>query len=203
MVLGIGASYQIKSEYQPLKELTLKYKPSNEVCATGGFDFRINKSSTLTGDVTGIFYWSDKLGGQYIFKSGNRIISDVTYKHYFGYDMLSASVIYRYIAIDQLKGSAAYVENEKLNPNQFYISVNYDQRISQIVTIGYGVYSSIYEKTASFYSGYTIIGANVSPQFKISNNVTIPLIIQFGLGRASNNPDLQNIEVGSGIKIGL
>ena len=202
-VLGIGISYQVKNEYQPLKDTTLKYKPSNEICGTGGFDIRLGKSSTLTGDITGIFYWSDKLGGQYVFKTGNRIIFDMIFKHYFGYNVLTGTLIYRNVAIDELKGNAAFVENEKLNPNQVYFSIGFNQRLSEIVTLGYGVYASVYEKSAASFSGYSIYGVNITPQFKVSQNVIIPVFLQFGMGNASGKPDLQNFIVATGIKIGI
>jgi hypothetical protein len=54
-VLGAGLSYQIRSEYQPMKLVNMDYAPSDEITATAGLDVKLDEVSSLTGDLTGIF----------------------------------------------------------------------------------------------------------------------------------------------------
>ena len=178
-VIGTGLSYQIKGEYQPLKENPAKYKPSNEISATAGFDMKINQTSTLTGDITGIFYGTDELDGEKIFSSGARIISDLMYRKYFGFDYLSIFALYRNIGLDELQGIYAVLNNEKVNPNQFYINLSYSQKLSSNVKLGYELFSTIFEKTVSFFSGYKLFGIGVNPEFMVSSNLRIPVFLKY------------------------
>ncbi|HSP87266.1 MAG TPA: hypothetical protein VLN45_03980 [Ignavibacteriaceae bacterium] len=198
-VIGTGLSYQIKGEYQPLDENPAKYNPSNEISATAGFDMKLDQSSTLTGDVTGIFYGSDQLDGEEIFSSGTRIITDLLYKKYFGFDYLSIFALYRNIALDELKGEFAVVDNEKINPNQFYLSLGYSQKLSAKVRMEYKIFTSIFEQTASFFSGYKIFGLSVNPEFIISSNLKIPVFLKYSIGVTSSESDLKNFELGAGL----
>jgi hypothetical protein len=198
-VIGTGLSYQIKGEYQPLDENPSKYNPSNEISATTGFDMKLDPTSTLTGDVTGIFYGSDELDDEEIFSSGTRIITDLLYKKYFGFDYLSVFALYRSIALDELEGVFAVVDNEKINPNQFYISLSYSQRLSPKVKLEYRLFSSIFEKTATFFSGYKIFGIGVNPEFIISPGFKIPVFMRYSVGITRSESDLKNFEIGAGL----
>jgi len=202
-VFGVGAAYQIKNEYQPLDSISDKYKPSNEISVTGGFDIKLSRTSTLTGDVTGIFYGSDKLAGNEVFSTGNRIVSHLLFRQYFDFNVLSFMALYRNVAIDKLKGLYAFIDNEKFTPNQFYLGFFFNQKFSSVFSFEYGVFSSFYEKTASIFSGYNLYGLSLSPEFRLSPIVTLPVLLKFAFGNADQKPDLQNFEIGSGIRIGL
>jgi len=198
-VIGTGLSYQIKGEYQPLEESSSNYNPSNEISVTAGFDMKLNETSTLTGDLTGIFYGSDELDGEKIFSSGTRLIANILYRKYSGFDYLSIFVLYRNIALDELEGIFAVLDNEKINPNQFFMSLSYSQRLSSQLRFEYRIFSSIFEKTASFFSGYKIFGISVNPEFIISSNLKIPLFLKYSVGITSSESDLQNFEIGAGL----
>jgi len=200
-VIGTGLSYQVKGEYQPLEDNPSKYNPSNEISATAGFDMKLDQTSTLTGDVTGIFYGSDELDGEKIFSSGTRLIADILYKKYFGFDYLSVFALYRNIALDELEGTFAVLDNEKINPNQFYMSLSYSQRLSSKLRFEYRIFSSIFEKTASFFSGYKIFGISVNPEFIISSSLKIPVFLKYSVGITSSESDLKNFEIGAGLAL--
>ena len=202
-VVGAGISYQIKNEYQPLDKPDEKYKPSNEISITAGFDFKLRESSTLTGDLIGVFYGSDKVDGQEVFATGNRLIANLNYKQYFGFNYLSFLLLYRNIALDELKGVTSLIENEKLNPNQLYINFSFNQKINPEFEMSYGLFGSFYEKTAAFYSGYNLFGLILIPQVKISENVKIPIYFKYASGSASDKPDIQNVQIGTGVNISL
>ncbi len=203
VVIGTGISYQVKSEYQPLSDSPVKYTPSNEVSVTAGLDLKMSETQTISGDVTGIFYGSDKVDGKDIFSSGNRIVVNVMYRQFFGFNFLSVYGLYRNVALDKLKGPYALLENEKITPNETYLGVLFSQRFSSQFSLGYGVFASFYEKTAGYFSGYTLYGANLSPEFMISPSVSLPLQLKYAIGNASGKTDLSNYEISVGIRFNL
>lgn len=203
VVGGLGLSYQLKSEYQPLAAISDKYTPSNELSLTAGLDIKLSETQTITGDFTGIFYGSDKLNGKEIFSSGNRLIFNSMYRQFFGFDFLSLYILYRNVALDQLKGEYAVLDNEKITPNQVYIGAGYNQRFNPSFTLGYGLFTSIYEKTAGYFSGYTIYGASLSPQFMLSPSVSIPVMLKYAVGSAKDKPDLSNYVISTGLRFNL
>lgn len=198
-VMGLGVSYQIKGEYQPLKAIPLKYNPSNEISATAGFDLKLNETSTLTGDLTGIFYGTDEISGVEVFSSGARIITNIRYRKFFGFDFLTLTALYRNIALDELQGVFAVLDNQKINPNQFYFNFSYAQRLSSDVTLEYSLFTSFYEKTAAFFSGYNIFGMGINPEFRVTPDLKIPLFLKYSVGLASSQADLKNFELGAGL----
>jgi hypothetical protein len=203
LVLGTGLSYQIKSKYQPLDTVSMKYQPSNEVSATAGFDYKFNEFSTLTTDITAVFYGSDKVDNVKIFSAGDRAVFSSVYKKFFGYNLLSVLLVYRFISSDKLAVNNPFIENEKFNPNQFYMGTVFTHRISGNVILKYGAALSLFEKTASPFSGYTLFNISLSPEFKLSPEIRIPVILSFASGSAKDKPGIKNYEIGAGIKISL
>ena len=203
VVIGTGISYQLKSEYQPLSDSPQKYTPSNEVSLTAGLDIKLSETQTITGDFTGIFYGSDKLDGKEIFSSGNRLIFNTMYRQFFGFNFLSVYLLYRDVALDKLEGVYAVLDNEKITPNQFYFGVSFNQRINSRFSLGYGIFTSTYEKTAAYFSGYTLYGLNLAPEFTFSPAVSIPVRLKYAFGSAKDKTDLTNFEISAGIKFNL
>ncbi len=219
-VIGLGLSYQIKTQYQPLQDYSGKYKPANEISATGGFDLKFPGTQTLTGDITGIFYGNDKMDGNDVFSSGSRTLIDLMYKKYFGYNRFSAMMFYSIVTekyFDQnifsdvnilnnltpvdVQLLYSLVNNVKLNPNQLYLRAAFDQRFSTGFSMGYGVFMSSFEKTISYFSGYTVFGLMVTPTIKFSPSVSIPFLFKYSTGSASNKPNVQNFTIGAGINL--
>jgi hypothetical protein len=203
LVIGVGVSYQLKSEYQPLADVSDKYTPSNEISLTAGLDIKLSETQTISGNFTGIFYGSDKLNGKEVFSSGNRMIFNAMYRQFFSFDYLMFYVLYRNVALDKLKGDYAVLDNEKITPNQVYLAASYNQRFNSSFSMGYGIFTSIYEKTAGYFSGYTLYGASLSPLFNISSLVSIPVYLKYAIGNADGKSELHNYEVSAGIKFSL
>jgi hypothetical protein len=187
VVIGAGVSYQLKSEYQPLADVGDKYTPSNEISLTAGLDIKLSETQTVSGDFTGIFYGSDQLNGNDIF----------------GFDNLTIYILYRDVAIAELKGAYAVLDKEKITPNQLYIGGNYNQRFTASFSMGYGLFTNIYEETAAYLSGYTLYGISLSPQFSVSPSVSIPVFLKYAIGNADGKSDLHNYVISGGIKVDL
>lgn len=203
VVIGAGLSYQLKSEYQPLKDLSDKYTPSNEVSLTAGLDIKLSETQTVSGDLTGIFYGSDKLNGEEVFSSGNRIVFTSMYRQFFGFDYIMVNLLYRNVALDQLKGQYAVYDNEKFTPNQVYLAASYNQRFNSSFSLGYGVFASIYEKTAAYFSGYKLYGLRLTPTFRLSSSVSIPIMLRYAIANADGKTDLSNYVISGGITFDL
>jgi len=62
LVLGLGASYQYKGDFKPLKGMSDDYNPGDEVLLTGGLDVRLDETTSLSADLIYINYIADKLG---------------------------------------------------------------------------------------------------------------------------------------------
>lgn len=206
-VIGFGTSYQIKTEYQPLSNFTEKYKPANEISFTGGLDIKLSNTQTLSGDVMSVFYGNDKINGKDVFSSGSRTVVDAVYKQYFGFNGLSVATLYSIVSEKYFEDNVfsnnvtSALESLKLNPNKFYIGVNFNQRVSPEYSFNYGIFTSIYEKTASFFSDYIVYGISVSPNFRISQQFNIPVIIKYSRGSASNKPDISSFTFGLGVNM--
>jgi hypothetical protein len=203
VVAGAGLSYQIKNEYQPLDSPAVKYSPSNELSLTAGFDIKLNETSTLTGDVTGIIYGSDKADGEEIFSSGSRIITSLLYRQYFGYNILSLHMMYRVIGLDELNDLSGLTETEKINPNQFYSGVFFRHRISSGFNLTYGLTGIFYEETSLHFSGYSMFGLSLSPEFRLSDQLQILIFLRYSFGNADNKPGLNSFEIGTGLRLSM
>jgi hypothetical protein len=206
-VAGLGVSYQLKTEYQPLSDFSEKYKPANEISFTGGLDIKLSDTQTLTGDIMSVFFGNDKINGNEVFSSGSMTVIDAVYKQYFGFNGLSAILLYSIVSEKYFEDNifsnsiTSAIESLKLNPNKFYIGVNFNQRFNSKYSLNYGIFTSIYEKTASFFSDYTVYGLNVSPNVKVSSQLSIPVILKYSMGSAPNKPDVSSFTFGAGINL--
>jgi hypothetical protein len=201
VVIGLGASYQIRGEYQPGANDPMKYHPSNEFLLTGGLDYLLTNNSSVSLDIMGIFYGSDKVNDQEIFSAGRRVIANLIYRYTFKYNLLYFIIHYRDQAIDELKGTLASSENEKVNPNLLSLSANYQQRISRIINLTYSASIRIFEQTASPFSGYTIYSLSLEPKFKLSSRVELPVILKYYNGTNEAKRKLSGFDTGIGLRL--
>ena len=199
---GVGFSYQIRGAYSPATNNN-KYQPSDEILLTAGLDYRLTNITTLSFDVTGIFYGSDRMDNEEIFAAGRRIIFNFLYQHYLGHNLISVFLQYRDQALDELKGVLAVSENEKVNPNHLSIIASYLQSFSRKFLLTYLVETRFYQKTASPFSGYDIYGISVEPVIRLSPQVEIPVTIKYLQGKNQDDNKLKGFEAGLGFRIWL
>lgn len=202
-VIGTGISYQIKNEYQPVSINPQKYQPSNEISVSAGVDIKLNETMTLAGDLTAIIYGKDKVDGKEIFSTGNRIIFNTLFRQYYGYHTLSFMLLYRAIGKGDYKDFNPLIESEKINPDHLYIGSVFNHRISSVTRISYGAAVNKYEKTDLFFSGYTFFELSLAPEFRVTRQIVIPLMLRYSIGSANEKPDLKNYELSTGIRIQL
>lgn len=64
VVLGLGASYQLRSGFRPFEDDEGVYSPANETLLTLGADFSLGAASALSLDATYALYGSDSFAGR-------------------------------------------------------------------------------------------------------------------------------------------
>ena len=83
LVLGIGASYNFKGEYEPINltpSANPKYNPGDEISTNLAFNYiTYSKSARLSMDVTATYFFKDKINDVIKYQSGSRAIGLISY----------------------------------------------------------------------------------------------------------------------------
>ncbi|MDD8019350.1 MAG: hypothetical protein PHP42_13340 [Bacteroidota bacterium] len=84
VVIGLGTSYSYKGKYEPITDAgsttKIEYDPGDEVSGNIGLDYiTFSKTARVSIDITGTYFFEDKLSGQKIFQSGSRIMGFFVY----------------------------------------------------------------------------------------------------------------------------
>ena len=201
VAIGLGASYQIKGKYNPIAGDNTVYKPSNELLLSGGLDFRINKKTTLSGDVIGIFYGKDKLNNTPVFSAGTRTIFNLIFRQYYGHNNLVVFLRYRRSAVDELMNVENIISTEKINPNSFMSFINFRHYISRRLFLLYSIEGRFYQKTAAPFSGYEVYGIGISPNIYLSSNIILPVTLKYYIGNSEGLPSIHGFESSLGLSV--
>ena len=198
--LGFGASYQARGEYEPFKDDSSTYKPSDEILITAGADFSMNNSNTLSFDLTAMFYGSDKINDKELFDSGDRILFTGLYTQYFGLNALHVLAGYRHRMLSSFNEDYLLVEDEKVNPDNIFAMINYVQNLSKSFSIGFSLKGNFYEATSAEFSGYNVFEYGLNPLINISSNVQLPINFKFLSGSTEDKPNLLGYEASIGLR---
>lgn len=201
IAIGFGASYQIKGIYKPVLGEDTRYKPSNELLLSGGLDFRINKTATLSGDIIGIFYGKDKINNTPAFSAGTRTIISLIFRQYYGYHNLIVFLRYKQSAVDELMNVENIISTEKINPNSFMSFINFRHYISHYLSLYYSAEGRFYQKTAAPFSGYKVYGIGFSPNIALSSIINLPIILKYYIGNSKGLPSIHGFESSLGLSI--
>jgi len=81
LVLGIGVSYNYKGEYEPISfKPNPKYNPGDEISTNLAFNYlSYSKSARLSMDITGTYFFKDKINDLAKYQSGSRVIGLISY----------------------------------------------------------------------------------------------------------------------------
>jgi hypothetical protein len=203
IAIGIGASYLLKGKYNPLTNDTISYQPSNELLVTSGIDFKINSTTTLSGDVIGIFYGKDKINNYDAFSAGTKMIYSLLFRKYFGYNNLLILLRYRNSAVDKLNESPDVIVSEKINPNNFLAYINFRHYLSGSLSFYYSVEGRFYQKTAAPYSGYNVFGFGVISDIGLSSAFSLPVSVKYFIGNSKESSSIKGYEIGLGFTVNL
>jgi len=77
--VGLGASYRVAEEYEPIADSVVGYTPGNELRLRLGVDRNIGESGTFTAGVTYQNFSDDQVSGRDLFAPGARVLVDASY----------------------------------------------------------------------------------------------------------------------------
>jgi len=198
LVLGIGASYQYKGKFTPLTNSGLDYDPGDEILLTGGFDLRLGPTTTLTGDLIFTLYGTDKINGREIFGAGNKLVANLQFRKYLGFDEIWLFARYRSRAKNDLVvGGALVPEKEKTNPDQVELIGQYRRRFSRRFSASFFAEGRFYQDTSAF-DGVNLFGAGLAPAIALSSNFQLLAQFKYQTGRFAEGASVSGLEAGLG-----
>ena len=198
-VFGLGATYQYKGGFKPLKNMGDNYEPGDEILLTSGFDIKLAPTTTFAADFLYTIYAEDKIGGQSVFDSGDKIMVSCQLRSYQKFNELLLMGRFR------SKGKNSYTiggifqeEAEKNTPNQLEVIGYYKIHINRKFFLSILGEGRKYFETESF-PGLGIFGFGVSPEYSPSRNLKIPFRIKYFVGDFTGGTSIRGLEVGVGI----
>ncbi|MFQ5825323.1 MAG: hypothetical protein ACE5JB_14880 [bacterium] len=201
-VLGLGASYQLKDKFKPIKDFSDDYNPGDELLLTGGLDVRLSKTATFSTDIIFTTFGTDKIGNQEVFASGNRVVVNGQFRKYFNFNELWLFARYRSRAKSELAVAGQLVpEEKKTNPNQLEFMGHYRIRLSRRFYASILVEGRFYQETPAAFSGINLLGGGIAPEIYLSSNFKLPLIFKYLTGSFKNGPNISGFEIGIGFSI--
>lgn len=203
LVIGLGASYQFKSSFKPIKIMDEKYNPGNELLFTGGFDYKLDETATISTDLILTTYGKDKVGKEEIFASGKKFVFYAQYKKNIDHHKLLVHIRYRSKGKNRLAEAGSLIEEEKkTSPNQKELAGYYQHYYSKDITTGFLLEWRSFEKTA-VWNGLRVIGLGVFSQITMSPKYKIPFQLKYYRGKFSNGDPLSGWEIVLGVKYDL
>ncbi len=201
VVLGAGASYQMKGKYKPIKGMPDDYKPGDELLVTGGIDLRLGTMTTLAADVIFTSYDKDKVGSQEVFLSGRKIGINLKFQTYINYNELFLLGQFRSKGKNStVIGGALQSEAEKTTPDQLEVLGYYRLRV------GPQFYLSLIAEARSYFparrfDGLDIFGLGIAPELSLARNVNLPIRFKYLLGDFAGGPTIAGWEAGAGVSL--
>jgi hypothetical protein len=168
-VIGLGASYQIKGKYSPIKDLNLKYKPGNDLLVTGGLDYQVNELTALSFDLTLTVSEKDKVEDVEVFKAGTKIMVAAQFKQYRGFDLVWLFGRFRSRSKSDIFSADAKVKTQR---DELESMGMYRKRIDKQMSISFLVEARYFLKTDLIASAYQA-GAGIMPEKQVSPNVKL------------------------------
>jgi hypothetical protein len=199
-VLGLGASYQFKGGYVPVKGMDT-YKQGAELLLTGGIDYQTSEVSAVSGDLTVTVYDKDVYNGKDMMKSGTKVMAAGQYKRYIGYDLLwffgrfrsrGKSVIY-------MPGTDAKF---KMQRDEFESMAQYRRRLNTKTALTYSAEARYFFSTDDITQGFQA-GVGFAPEQQVSPEMKLKGEVKVFRGRDYAVHDtkwLTGFEIGGGLE---
>jgi hypothetical protein len=201
VVLGFGGSYQYKGTFKPLEGLG-DYKPGDELLFTTGIDIAPGNSETVSADAIFTMYGRDKLDGNEVFASGSKVVANLQYRKYYGYDQLWFLARYRTKAKNEFAvGNSFVAEPEKTDPDDFDLFGSYTIWFSETFSMGILAEGRFYQETPVSFSGINLFGIGATPTFSASSAIRFPARLKFQFGSLKGGKTVSGIELGVGIEV--
>ena len=175
----------------------------DEIILTSGMDYRIGATSMISVDGIYSIYATDKVGDKEVFASGNRLMVNLQFKKYFGYDNLWLFTRYRTKEKNVIAQAGSMdLAREEMTPNQFEYMGQFQFHPTQMMALGIVVNGRYYEDTND-YPGVNIVGFGITPEIRISQKLIIPLRFLYFLGSYQNGSRISGLETTLGFSFGF
>lgn len=201
VVIGLGASYQYKGKFKPLKGMLDDYDPGDEILFTGGVDLRLDEKTACSVDMIYVLYSTDQIDEEKVFESGNSLIASIQFRRYFNNNELWLLARYRTKAKNSyVIGGVFQEEPAKTVPEQL-------EGIGQFrILVNPGLYITILGEGRSYFStknfpGLDIMGFGLSPELALSSRYTVHAKVKYLFGDFPGGPTLSGWEIGLGVDI--
>jgi hypothetical protein len=86
-------------------------------------------------------------------------------------------------------------------PDQFEILASYAFPVRRGITMRISGGARVYQETPAPFTGISLFGLGVDPEFTISSTVRIPLSLRLQAGSLKNNGSLFGLDIGTGINV--
>ena len=198
-VVGLGAAYQLRGEFKPVDILVDPYDPGDEIVVTTGFEARLSPLSSLAADVVYTTFEEDKMAGEVLFASGNKIAVDLSYRHYIGAHDLWLSGTYRSKDKNRIAiAGQLYEQNEKTIPDHGEVAARYRYRIDPQWSVGVLLEGRFFQQL-SHAPGIDIYGIGFVPEYRLNARIDFPVMLKYLSGRYDDGTDFTGWEAGAGL----
>lgn len=212
MVLGIGASYNFKGEYEPINlnpSANPKYNPGDEISTNLAFNYiTYSKSARLSMDVTATYFFKDKINDVIKYQSGSRAIGLISYSLKMGTfnHLLQTRMRYRLPNTRFEKDTTEYTSSTQIE-GQYSLSTRLNDWLNGTIIGEYKLYSADQTIIAGNLvetgkAGIASLGGDAG--FLFSDIIYPTVSIRYSIGSImyeGKSYNVSGIEAGVGVKI--
>ena len=199
VMIGLGASYQLRGGFTPVSGMDESYNPGDEVRLTGGIDIQIRRNQAVSGDLTVTLYGTDMLGDVEQFGPGSKVSATAQYRQDIGFNTVRIVARYQSRAKSSLPaatGIGVPAEELQVIPTQGTARVLYRYRVQDGLDITWRAEGRFFGETAVF-SSKSLFTAGVGPAFAFEDRWTLHPQFAYTLG------SFTGVEIGLGLGVDL
>ena len=194
VVVGLGASYQLKGDFKPVQNMVESFTPGDELMITGGVDVRVGRAWALSTSFSHIMYQEDELGGVSIFESGDQSFVSVQLLGNLGTNQLRVTTRYRTKAKSLLPAGSGVVTAPRTVPQQIHLGAMYRMRIQEAIQATILGRFGYYDET-DFFSEKTRFDVGAIQEYTFTESVGAALRFIYTFG------SFPGVEVGGGLVV--
>jgi hypothetical protein len=199
VVVGLGAMFLYRGEFSPLAD-TMRYDPGDEVSFTGGIDLQLGEAASLSSDVQYSLYGTDKSSGTDLLTPGSKLLATLQFQQFFDADRLVFLLTFRTRAKAEFSNLVPQLA-ARTEPNQVELVGAYAVQFSKSFAMQFLLEGRFFQTNATPLSGFDLVGVGITPEFKLSETVSLPLQLKFVYGSSAATGTLRQIEAGLGVAI--
>ena len=205
-VLGLGVSYVYKFVYHPLDDATVEYRPGNEIGLFVGFGMSLGETGKWNCDVVYMSYAADRLNGEQVYGSGNKLTIHSSLLLGLGETFVRARLCWRQKGKNEYwVGTALEPESKNSNGNQLEADALWEFVGWGGGTLGLVGDVRFYSKNAYGERGATVLGGGVGFRYPLSSRASMHFTLKYLTGtlKSVEDVDVTGIDCFSGLVLVL